>query len=595
MILAWICWSAVHTDGWAQSSWTNGVTGNWNASKWDYGVPTSSSDVFITNQGGGGNYTVTLTNYAEINSLLLSAPATATNTFKLSNTANQLGSLYLSHGMTVGSGSIFDTGGRVVTGQVTIAAGGRMASSTVVGATPATITGVVTNQGTINLISGSGGNRTWGGLVNDGVLTFRFGFQNTQVDFNNPNSLFLNAGGTVLVSNENQATRLGLGYSGGPVLTNFGTITLYGNSTNTTSGSSRITVGGELTGNNGGSNLLLNASGGHIVLISQGGTNAGFSSYTTAADLAAFLRNEGTLTVDGTNASRILGGTVSGTSTNAGVILVKSGSTLFFYNYNNGVLHDLINVSNGLISIQGGTLALPQITSGKGTFVNEGILTNLGVVSTLTTFTNRSGGAIFSAGTFTTSVVNQGTITFLGGTSAVAAGSLFNSGSMDLQNGAVLNLAAPLTSQGSLIGSGKIAVNLATNAGVLAPGHSPGTLTFSSNLVLEAASVVNIELGGTNALDYDHLVANGTLTLGGTLNVTLINGYAPAAGDTVDILDWGAILGTFSTVNLPSAEWSAANLYVNGTLLYAIPEPGIGLALVVGLGVMAWRRRRSKG
>lgn len=163
---------------------------------------------------------------------------------------------------------------------------------------------------------------------------------------------------------------------------------------------------------------------------------------------------------------------------------------------------------------------------------------------------------------------------------------------LDLVNGGVFRATnVTVGSGGKITGTGTILANAATNAGVLAPGHSPGTLTFSSNLVLEAASVVNIELGGTNALDYDHLVANGTLTLGGTLNVTLINGYTPNPGDVVDILDWGAILGTFSAVHLPSAEWSAENLYVNGTLLYAIPEPGIGLALVVGLGVMAWRRR----
>lgn len=584
----------------SQSSWTNGstVNGNWNSNKWANGVPTSSSDVFITNQGGGGIYTVTLTNYAAINSLTMSAPSTATNTFKLSSTGGQLGLLYLSNGMTVGSDSIFDSGGQTITGSVTIASGGRMAASTAAGTVPATIVGTVTNNGTINLVSGSGGNRNWGGLVNNGVLTMRYGFQTSQIGFNAPNSLFLNTGGSVLVSNENQGTRLGFGYNGGPVLTNFGAITLYAVSTNTTSGSARITVGGDLTKNEGGSNLLVNVAGAQINLISQGGTNAGFLSYTTPADVAAFLRNEGTLTVSGTNASRILS-SIGGVSTNAGTIQIQG--TLDFYGASS-TKHSLVNQNGGSVSIDGGILRIlgpgaAFVSTYAGSFRNEGVVTNLGSLVTFFNLTNAAGGTMVSMGTFSTSVVNQGSMIFLGGTSRVAVGTLVSSGSLDFQSNSVLSLAGSFLNQGTMNGSGKVLANAATNSGTLSPGHSPGTLTFSSNLTLAASSVLNIELGGTNAVDFDHLMALGALTLGGTLNVTLTNGYSPTSGDTVDILDWGSMAGTFATINLPSAQWSTNSLYSSGTLIYsAIPESGIAWAVVVGCGVLAlWRQKRPVG
>jgi hypothetical protein len=188
-------------------------------------------------------------------------------------------------------------------------------------------------------------------------------------------------------------------------------------------------------------------------------------------------------------------------------------------------------------------------------------------------------------------------MTFLGGTSSVAVGTLVSSGSLDFQSNSVLSLAGSFLNQGTMNGSGKVLANVATNSGTLSPGHSPGTLTFSSNLTLTSSSILNIELGGTNAVDFDHLVALGALTLGGTLNVTLTNGYAPTSGDTVDILDWGSMAGTFATINLPSAQWSTNSLYSSGTLIYsAIPEPGIAWAVVVGCGVFAlWRQKRPVG
>jgi hypothetical protein len=82
---------------------------------------------------------------------------------------------------------------------------------------------------------------------------------------------------------------------------------------------------------------------------------------------------------------------------------------------------------------------------------------------------------------------------------------------------------------------------------------------------------LNIELGGTTpGSQYDQIHVTGQLTLGGTLNVWLTGGFAPAAGNSFDILDWGSLTGTFASIELPTLatglQWNTSQLYTTGTL-----------------------------
>ncbi len=66
------------------------------------------------------------------------------------------------------------------------------------------------------------------------------------------------------------------------------------------------------------------------------------------------------------------------------------------------------------------------------------------------------------------------------------------------------------------------------------PGHPPqtrvaGLLSISGKYTQTATGSLNVELGGTTAgSQYDELVVSGTAMLGGTVNVSLINGFQPA-------------------------------------------------------------------
>jgi hypothetical protein len=62
------------------------------------------------------------------------------------------------------------------------------------------------------------------------------------------------------------------------------------------------------------------------------------------------------------------------------------------------------------------------------------------------------------------------------------------------------------------------------------------------------------------------------LSLGGRLEVSLIEGFTPAAGNSFDILDWGTLSGTFSTIVLPTLSglaWNTSQLYTTGVLSLA--------------------------
>ena len=105
---------------------------------------------------------------------------------------------------------------------------------------------------------------------------------------------------------------------------------------------------------------------------------------------------------------------------------------------------------------------------------------------------------------------------------------------------------------GTLGGTGFIG-GAVTNSGVVAPGASAGRLTIAQAYRQQAGGALNIEIGGTAAgTTYDVLQVGGAAALGGTLNVTTINGFTPAVGHRFTILQAASLGGTtFSTTNLP--------------------------------------------
>jgi hypothetical protein len=113
---------------------------------------------------------------------------------------------------------------------------------------------------------------------------------------------------------------------------------------------------------------------------------------------------------------------------------------------------------------------------------------------------------------------------------------------------------------GLLIGSGTIKANV-TNAGTVAPGDTFGTLTIQGNYTQTATGVLLIQIGGANA--YGELVVTGTATLNGTLEVSFLDNYVPAAGTSFQILTFANHVGGFASelgLNSLQPVWSGSAL-----------------------------------
>jgi hypothetical protein len=145
-------------------------------------------------------------------------------------------------------------------------------------------------------------------------------------------------------------------------------------------------------------------------------------------------------------------------------------------------------------------------------------------------------------------------------------------------------------SSGSIVGNGALIGNL-VNHGTLSPGFSAGAMAFTGDLTLGSSGTLLVELASLSS--FDNLSITGTLVLGGTLDVTLLDGYNPSYPDSWTIITTtDGVTGSFDTVT----PGYSVSIDGNTVVLQVIPEPGpiglvcMGLLSVVFIGYS--RRRR---
>jgi hypothetical protein len=197
-----------------------------------------------------------------------------------------------------------------------------------------------------------------------------------------------------------------------------------------------------------------------------------------------------------------------------------------------GVLGSLVN--HGTISAEVNAL---EITV-SGTSV-----TNAGALQAL------NGGRILLSGMFT----NTAEVTVGAGSQFRILGSstyLQTAGETSLAGGTLW--ADTVSLQGGVLSGfgtvrGTVSVNL-INAGLVDLGAPTGTLQVNGTYQQTAAGALNVGLGGTAAGQFDRLQVTGAVTLGGTLNVSLIGGFLPSVGSTFEILTFASRTSDFATV-----------------------------------------------
>lgn len=110
-------------------------------------------------------------------------------------------------------------------------------------------------------------------------------------------------------------------------------------------------------------------------------------------------------------------------------------------------------------------------------------------------------------------------------------------------------------------------------SGTFSPGLSPALVDVGS-AILKEGSVLEMELGGTNrGGQYDALDIAGQLALSGTLKVSLLGAFAPAAGMEFKLFD-GVTTGSFDSYALPALgsglSWDASALTTDGVLAVVV-------------------------
>ncbi len=229
-------------------------------------------------------------------------------------------------------------------------------------------------------------------------------------------------------------------------------------------------------------------------------------------------------------------------------VFVEAGAT-FRHNPSNGAHFSVgtgtpfsnlgtVTVANGALNFTtlpaqiSGTAGAATLTGGAWEVASGGTL-NLGIT-----------GLAANAAT----IIVRGTGSFTG---LAALGA--NIGSLSLLEGADLTKTTALTSSGALT-------------------LSAGTVFTTPAFTQTQSGITTFELGGTAAAQIGRLVVTGAATLGGTAHFQIVNGFAPAAGQTLTPVTFG-----FETSN--STRITGLGLGLGRSTIFEVVNTGTALTL----------------
>jgi hypothetical protein len=297
----------------------------------------------------------------------------------------------------------------------------------------------------------------------------------------------------------------------------------------------------------------LNTSGSGSISIESGSvladvTNNGALVLPTGqtATITGTLTNTGTFSMNAAGNNTDLG-CAAATLAGSGTLLLSNDPRNRIFTGNtqctNGTNHKIRGAGQLLVD-SGGMLNQGTITADQSNalFIDPNALgfTNQGVLRA-----TAIGGMGIGPGPFTTS----GTVVVDAGSSLTRSGPYTQTAGKTTVNG-TLNATELVDIQGGILdGAGTVAANV-SNAGQVDPGTSPGLLTITGAYAQSATGALNFEIGGpTVGTDYDRLAISGAATLDGTVNISLVNNFAPTLGSMFTVMTFASHVNDFATYN----------------------------------------------
>jgi len=235
---------------------------------------------------------------------------------------------------------------------------------------------------------------------------------------------------------------------------------------------------------------------------------------------------------------------------------------------------------NGSVTLAASNLTFSNnVTYSGDTTISSGTLTIFVSVAALTGNFIVNGNLDFQQfhdDSFHGSITGNGSITYVGsptstltlsGNNTFTGNTTVNLGTLNFTNGFISADGANLSGVGNI--GGAVTIN-----GALLPGSSgqPGLLTFQQDLNLGANSSTTLQVSSIS--QYSMVHAAGNLTLGGTIALTFLNGFAPTPGLSFGFFQAGnGIAGSFSNVSLPTLNrnltWNTSQLATTGAITAA--------------------------
>jgi hypothetical protein len=308
------------------------------------------------------------------------------------------------------------------------------------------------------------------------------------------------------------------------------------------------------------------------------------------------------------------------TQVSGGTVTINGSSTAVNFNLISGILNGDSNITiSGEFTWRGGTMGGHGVTqvlpgaavlmtdaaaktldtrtfldAGSGVWDNGAVYTYNGSIFNILAGAQleaRNAVTLYYAGGVQTFFNIYGTLlkTAAATTTTISGIPVHSSGVVDVRSGTLAISGGSFTNTpaGTIEGGGVFDVTATTfsDSGAVSPGESPGLLTWNGAFPPTRLSTMNAEIGGLEVgTQYDRLAVTGNVTLDGNLNLSLINGFVPSAGDTFEIMSWtGSRTGVFASVRQPSASDSLGfTLDYRANGLYLIAYNSVVHGLVLG-------------